>query len=231
MLSTVISELKEAADPKRKEAYKIMFPTSMEYLGVRTPQMRELLEKWWREIKNWSPEKLISFAKELVDTYNFEANQVAFELLWKNKKALGELILSDLEYLGKNMDNWATTDTFSVMLSGWAWRKDQISDANILCWLENRNRWWRRAAIVSTVGLNLKSRGGTGDTPRTLMVCGKVIHDRDDMIVKALSWALRELSKSDKPAVENFMKKHETELAGRVRREVYTKLKTGKKNG
>jgi 3-methyladenine DNA glycosylase AlkD len=80
------------------------------------------------------------------------------------------------------------------------------------------------------VGLNLKSRGGTGDTWRTLMICEKVIQYRDDMIVKALSWALRELSKNDKPAVQEFMKKNDTLLAGRVCREVYSKLETGKKN-
>jgi hypothetical protein len=51
------------------------------------------------------------------------------------------------------------------------------------------------------------------------------------MIVKALSRVLRELSKSDKPAVEDFMKKYDSQLAGCVRREVYTKLETGWKNG
>jgi 3-methyladenine DNA glycosylase AlkD len=85
--------------------------------------------------------------------------------------------------------------------------------------------------VVSTVPLNLKARGGTGDTKRTLMICEKVVDDREDMIVKALSWALRELSKSDKPAVEKFMAKYDSKLAGRVRREVYTKLETGRKNG
>lgn len=230
MINTIISELRSATDPKRIDAYKIMFPTSMEYLGISTPVMRELLKSWWSEIKNWSPEKQIRFSKELTDTNIFESNQVAFELLWKNKTALDRLRLDDLKYLGKNMDNWATTDAFSLMLSGWAWRKNQISDDDILSWLESGNRWWRRAAVVSTVGLNLKSRGGTGDTWRTLMICEKVIQDRDDMIVKALSWALRELSKNDKPAVQEFMKKNDTLLAGRVRREVYSKLETGKKN-
>lgn len=231
MISKVISELKMVADPKRKEASKTMFPTSMEYLGVRTPNMKELLKQWWLEFKNWPPEKLIEFSKELIDTRIFECNQVAFVLLWKNKKALNQLRLSDLEFLGKNMDNWATTDTFSVMISGWAWRNNQISDANILSWLNSENIWWRRSAIVSTVGMNLRSRGGTGDTKRTLMICERVIQDRDEMIVKALSWALRELSKSDKPAVLNFMKKYDSQLAGRVRREVNLKLETGRKNG
>jgi 3-methyladenine DNA glycosylase AlkD len=229
MISKIIAELEFVADPVRKEASKTMFPTSMKYLGVRTPELRILLKNWWVEIKNWPPEKLIQFAKELVEARIFECNQVAFELLWMNKTALRLLTLADLKELGKNMDNWATTDTFSVMLSGWVWRENQIADADILNWLNSENRWWRRAAVVSTVPLNLRSRGGKGDVKRTLMICEKVISDRDDMIVKALSWALRELSKSDKPAVKAFMGKYDKQVAGRVRKEVYTKLETGRK--
>lgn len=229
--ANIISELEFIADPVRKEASKTMFPTSMIYLGVRTPNMRILLKEWWITIKTWPPEKLILFAKELVSLRIFECNQVAFELLWMNKKALRLLTLNDLQELGQNIDNWATTDTFSILLTGYAWRENQITDADVLNWLKSDNRWWRRTAVVSTVPLNLRARGGTGDTKRTLLICEKVIDDRDDMIVKALSWALRELSKSDKPAVENFMAKYDSRLAGRVRKEVYTKLETGRKNG
>jgi 3-methyladenine DNA glycosylase AlkD len=203
----------------------------MNYLGVRTPDFRVLIKEWWVEIKNWPPEKLIVFAKELVETRIFECNQLAYELLSKNKNALSLLKLKDLEELGKNMDNWATTDCFSVMISGWAWRENQITDADVLNWLETGNLWWRRAAIVSTVALNLKSRGGKSDAKRTLMICEKVINNREPLIVKALSWALRELSKSDKPAVEKFMEEYDSQMAGLVRREVYTKLETGRKNG
>jgi hypothetical protein len=116
------------------------------------------------------------------------------------------------------MDNWATTDAFSVMISGWVWRENQISDSDVLNWLNLENLWWRRAAVVSTVPLNLRARGGKGDVKRTLMICEKIVADRNDMIVKALSWALRELSKSDKPAVKEFMEKYDSKLAGRVRR-------------
>jgi len=231
MISKIIAELEFVADPDRREASKTMFPTSMKYLGVRTPDFRVLIKEWWVEIKNWSPEKLIVFAKELVATRIFECNQLAYELLSKNKNALGLLKLSDLEELGKNMDNWATTDYFSVAISGWAWRENQITDADILNWLETGNLWWRRAAIVSTVALNLKSRGGKSDAKRTLMICEKVINNREPLIVKALSWALRELSKSDKPAVEKFMEKYDSQMAGLAKREIYTKLETGRKNG
>jgi 3-methyladenine DNA glycosylase AlkD len=231
MISKIITDLESVADPVRQKAVQTMFPTSMKYLGVRNPEMKKLIKVWWVEIKVWSPEDLLAFAKELVKTRILECNMIACELLWKNKNALRLIRLNDIGELGQNIDNWVSVDMLSVMISGWAWRENQISDDDVLNWLESGNRWWRRTAVVSTVALNLRSRGGTGDAKRTLLVCEKVVDERDDMIVKALSWALRELSKSDKPAVEQFMLKYNSRLANKVKREVYTKLETGRKNG
>ena len=75
--------------------------------------------------------------------------------------------------------------------------------------------------------LNLRAAGGTGDTERTLAVCAQLEADRDDMVVKALSWALRELIVWDPEAVRSFLASHD--LAPRVRREVTPKLETGRK--
>jgi 3-methyladenine DNA glycosylase AlkD len=50
------------------------------------------------------------------------------------------------------------------------------------------------------------------------------------MVVKALSWALRELVVHDPAAVEAFLAQHEAVLAARVEREVRNKLETGLKN-
>jgi 3-methyladenine DNA glycosylase AlkD len=80
------------------------------------------------------------------------------------------------------------------------------------------------------VALNIKSRGGTGDTPRTIAVCEKVVDDREDLIRKALSWALRELSKRDPATVRDFLDKYQNRLAGLVIREVNHKLDFGTKN-
>ena len=57
-----------------------------------------------------------------------------------------------------------------------------------------------------------------------------LVNDPDDMVVKALSWALRELAKRDPQAVQEFLAEHEQVLAARVKREVQNKLKTGLKN-
>ena len=80
------------------------------------------------------------------------------------------------------------------------------------------------------MALNTRSRGGTGDSVRTIAICEKVIEDREDMIEKALSWALRALIFWDKPSVEFFMERHRLSLSSRVRREVNHKLDHGTKN-
>jgi 3-methyladenine DNA glycosylase AlkD len=50
------------------------------------------------------------------------------------------------------------------------------------------------------------------------------------MVVKAMSWALRELAKRDPHAVRAFLSTHGQRAAARVRREVTNKLTTGRKS-
>jgi 3-methyladenine DNA glycosylase AlkD len=108
-----------------------------------------------------------------------------------------------------------------------AWRASQITDADVTEWAHSNDRWWRRAALVCTTRLNV--RGTTENTQRTLAVCKVLIEDRDDMIVKAMSWALRALAKRDPKSVATFIEQYRDQLAPRVVREVGYKLRTGLK--
>jgi 3-methyladenine DNA glycosylase AlkD len=135
-----------------------------------------------------------------------------------------------LEALGEGMDSWWSVDSFARTLSGPAWLRGQVADGRILRWARSEDRWWRRAALVSTVALNMRSHGGTGDVERTLAVCRRLVADYDDMVVKAMSWALRQLVVHDPDAVQQFLEEHEAVLAARVKREVRNKLTTGLKN-
>ena len=134
-----------------------------------------------------------------------------------------------LEPLGNRMDSWGLVDAFSA-IAGPVWREGYISDETVVGWTRSESRWWRRAALVCTVFLNVKAQGGRGDTQRTLMVCEILTSDKDDMVAKGMSWALRELSKRDPKAVETFVEEHKNELPALVKREVHNKLTLGVKN-
>jgi DNA alkylation repair enzyme len=83
----------------------------------------------------------------------------------------------------------------------------------------------RRSARLEECGGSF--RGGSS---RTLAICTMLIKDRDDMVVKALSWALRELFKRDPKSVREFMIENKDALTPRVVREVNNKMTFGLKN-
>jgi 3-methyladenine DNA glycosylase AlkD len=154
---------------------------------------------------------------------------VGTELLVARPDAIRRLRSSDVEKWARGLDDWGSIDMYGVTVAGAAWREGCVPDRHVMRWAGSADRWRRRLALVATVPLNSRARGGQGDTARTLRVCAALVDDRDDMVVKALSWALRELSKRDPRSVAAFLREHELRLASRVRREVKTKLETGRK--
>lgn len=227
----MLEDLKKLASPQHKTMGVRNFPSNMERLGVTSAGLKKVVADWSKILHDYTPKQWVELCLLLSQNEIFECQILAYELLWKNKQALRTLTLQDILALGKRLDNWASVDSYCTMIAGWHWREGTLPDQQIIKWLNSDNHWLRRCAVVCTVPLNLRAKGGTGDTHRTLMVCERVIHDRHDLVIKALSWALRELSKQDRPAVEAFIEEHWKDLHGRVRREVTTKLKTGRKNG
>ena len=198
-------------------------------LGLRVPELRAVARELARDCRALPPREVVRVAQGLVDGRSFEGGLVAFELLWCHRAAAASLTARDLDRLARGADNWATADTFACLVSGPAWHRGRVSDARVARWARSRDRWLRRIALVSTVPLNLPSRGGTGDVPRTLRVCRMLVADHDDMVVKALSWALREVAKRDPAAVRRFLERHRASIAARAAREVTNKLTTGLK--
>ena len=202
-------------------AYRVLPDKTAKHVWV-------LRREFARSLKGAPPEYVLEVARELF--YNYDNPGHASSLLMLHKEAFQTLGEDEIEEFGQGINSWGTVDTFARCLSGPAWRRGRISDGLVHKWACSEDRWWRRAALVSTVALNVRSQRGCGDVERTLEVCRMLVNDRDDMVVKAVSWALRELVVHDPGAVREFLGEHEDELAARVKREVRNKLRTGLKN-
>jgi 3-methyladenine DNA glycosylase AlkD len=187
--------------------------------------IRGVRRQYSRRLRRAPPADVLDLVDALVPLRRW----VAYELLYHHPGALERLDAERVEWLGRGLGDWGSVDAFGRYVSGPAWLRDRIADEDVHRWAGSPDRWWRRAALVSTVPLNLRSAGGTGDTARTLAVCRRLAGDRDDMVVKALSWALRELVAWDADAVRGFLEEQGEALPARVRREVRTKLETGRK--
>jgi 3-methyladenine DNA glycosylase AlkD len=197
---------------------------------ANTPTLRRHRREYSKLLAGAEPRDVLGVAYGLLEGGDLVPRFVAYELVCHHGPTLAGLGEKALLRLGRGIDSWGAVDCFACFLSGRAWRERQIPDAVIHQWARSSDRWWRRAALVSTVPLNNRSQGGRGDPGRTLPVCALLLPDRDDMVVKAMSWALRELSKRDAATVRAFLVEHQTSLAPRVLREVGNKLTTGLKN-
>lgn len=227
----VLAGLRAAADPVRREHSLGYFPTSMEILGVSVPAMRKVLRPLARSLAAASGDEVLAVARALLDTGVHEARQVAFELVGGRRDVVTRLDEAAVRTLGEGNDNWGSVDCFSVYVAGPAWRDGRVRDGDVLGWAADADPWWRRTALVSTVALNARSRGGRGEPARTLRACARLAGDPHPMVAKGLSWALRALVDVDRDGVRAFLDAHADGLPALVRREVGNKLRTGRKSG
>ena len=198
------------------------------------PSIRPIRREFSRQVAGASADEVMGLVQSIVERSLLEGERevrwMGYEIAHYHRPTLASLDVERLELLARGLNSWDSVDVFSLYLSGPAWRNGQIDDADVLRWARSDDRWRRRVALVSTVALNLKARGGTGDVDRTMPICRETADDRDDMVVKALSWALRAAVPHDRAAVEGFLTEYDHCLASRVKREVATKLTTGRKN-
>ncbi len=185
------------------------------------------------------PEVVIALAHELWSTHENVVMWAAVHLLHLHPSAIEHISLEDPEVMGSSVDSWGDVDTL-CSLSSTLWLLGRLPEAAVRRWARSGNRWWRRSALVTLVAKPpkrtrfhrelIRVRGGHLDPARILPICEMLVADRDDMVVKALSWVLRDLSVPHPELVRAFLEKHRGIIAARVLREVRNKLETGLKN-
>jgi hypothetical protein len=192
-----------------------------------TPSLRGLRRARTAAWRDRSPGFILGIARGLQT--RSAHRWLGYELIRHHRPTFRSLDDATLDGLSAGLDAWGVVDAFGRILSGPAWAQGLASDALIEAWAASDDRWLRRTALVSTVALNSPADGGRGDPDRTLAICRRLVDDRDDMVEKALSWALRVLSVRDAAAVRQFVEAQRPRLAARVKREVRNKLDTGLK--
>lgn len=186
-----------------------------------TPGLRDLRRGWSAMLKGASAAEVLALAHVFHDRLPHARRWLAHELIRFHREAFAAYGGAVAERMAGGLSSWQAVDAFGTILSGPAWAAGRITDGQVEAWSNSEDRWLRRLALVSTVK--------AGGAARTLGICERLVADRDDMVVKALSWALRELGKRDTVAVAGFLEAHP--VAARVRREVTAKLITGLKSG
>ncbi|MBN1995026.1 MAG: DNA alkylation repair protein [Anaerolineae bacterium] len=226
----LLDQIKQHADPQYQMSINATAPTKLKVYGVRVPNLREIARAWYREHKQATCEEMLTLAESLWNNASHEERQLVTYLFEHYKNWLPTLNKSPFEHWRRGLDNWVITDSLGWLLGLWVLAEPE----NRLSYLEklitDKDVWSRRLSLVATIRIN---RGETGFTAPdlTLQLLDQVKEERHPMMVKAVSWVLRELTRHHRDRVKIYLAENKEVLAGQVVREVNNKLQVGLKSG
>jgi 3-methyladenine DNA glycosylase AlkD len=201
--------LRAVANPAKAEVMKSFFKTGPEdysdgdrFLGVVVPEQRRIAKRF--------ADLALHETKSLLCTRVHEERLTALLILVRQYQA-GDLkqkqrvATAYLQYTA-HIDAWDLVDLSAPSILG-AWLLDK--DRYILFTLAKSPQYWeRRIAIIATYAFIR-----AGDASDTLALAAMLLHDKHDLIHKAVGWMLREVGKRiGKAPLLVFLRKHASHM-------------------
>ena len=227
----LLKQIRQHADPEHQARMSMVVPTGLKVYGLRVPQLRDIARAWRRAHQQIAREDLMALVEALWDGRSREERLLVIYLLGHYKRWIPDLTWAHFERWRQDLDNWEITDGLGQwVLALWLLGDPKARLAHLRNLIADEDVWSRRLALVATTPIN---RGHTGFTiPNlTLELVDRVKEERHPMITKAVSWALREMTRSHPDQVAAYLEENREVLAAHVVREVGNKLRTGLKSG
>lgn len=172
-----------------------------EFLGIKTPERRAVARQLIKEIGMISGEELHDFIKALWQLPEREYQYFAVDYMDKYKKYLEPNDIHLLEYMIVHKSWWDTVDLVAGKLVGHLLAKyPHLIGEYAERWVISENMWLRRTAILFQ--LKYKEKTNQELLFRYILLNAQ---DKEFFIQKAIGWALREYSKTNEPAVREFI--------------------------
>jgi 3-methyladenine DNA glycosylase AlkD len=157
-----------------------------------------------RHKEAWSVADVARFADLLVRDRHLEVKGLGIEAMaCYRRRFTPSLLRLWKRWLSRgDAANWATTDAICGLLIGPLLVEHPHLASTVAKWAGDRNMWVRRASIVGLIPL--ARRGLALDL---LYPTARRLHrDEEDLIQKAVGWALREAGKTDMNRLERYLR-------------------------
>jgi 3-methyladenine DNA glycosylase AlkD len=175
------------------------------FYNVGTTAMRALARDVYLANRDqWSVDEAMAFADALIRDPVLEVKSVGVEVVARYRRDFTPRLLPAWKrWLARNDSaNWATTDLICGALIGPLIVQHPELGPRMRIWARDRNMWVRRASIVGL--LPSVRRGASLDL--VYEIAARLHADREDLIQKAVGWALREAGKVDMARLERYLR-------------------------
>jgi 3-methyladenine DNA glycosylase AlkD len=175
------------------------------FYNIGTDRVRSMAREIARTHRDaWSVAEACAFASVLITDRHLEVKGLGIEVLARYCRQFTPALLPVWKkWLAQNHSaNWATTDAICGLLIGPLVAERPRLAAGVARWSADRNMWVRRASIVGLIPI--ARRGIALDI---LYKTARTLHrDEEDLIQKAVGWALREAGKRDRDRLERYLR-------------------------
>ena len=218
----LISDLKELGNPHKAEALKRFFKTGKGqyaegdiFWGISVPLIRTVARKY--EYLNTDQ------LEQLIEHEIHEIRLCALLIMVIKSKTIPDQMYN--LYLKKThfINNWDLVDLSAPKIMG---NYLINNDVSILCtFAQSQSLWERRISIVATFAF-IKQ----GQHEQTLKLAKILLHDKHDLMHKAVGWMLREVGKRCSVNIlEIFLEKHATTMPRTMLRYAIERMSPEKK--
>ena len=154
---------------------------------------------------DWSIDDAMAFADALIVDRHLEAKAVGIEVVARYRREFTPRLLAAWKrwLAGNHSANWATTDAICGMLIGPLLLQHPRAERAPARLVErSQHVGARRASIVGLI-----PRARRGESLDLVYGIARRLHaDGEDLIQKAVGWALREAGKTDMPRLERYLR-------------------------
>lgn len=172
------------------------------FIGITNPDLRRIIKPYVLKI---SLEDIESLLNSREHEFRLAALLIMVSRYQKNKCEREELISL---YISNThlVNNWDLVDSSAHLMLG-PWLEDK--DRSLLYeFASSGNIWKERIAIMSTFHYIKVNR----DFKDCFSIAEILLHNKEDLIHKAVGWMLREIGKISLRSEEDFLKKHYREM-------------------
>ena len=186
------------------QAMKKYMKNHFEFFGVKTPQRKIIVKKVLVELGLPEDEVFHAFCRKCFQQpqreFQYVVNDFGQRLI---KKQAPEFIVL-IEELIQIKSWWDSIDFLSPKLAGPLLIKfPELIIPTTNKWIQSTNFWLQRAAILFQLNYREKT-----DADLLFQLVLAVKNTKEFFIQKAAGWALREYSKHNPKAIQDFIRKH-----------------------
>ncbi|RJP46957.1 MAG: DNA alkylation repair protein [Anaerolineaceae bacterium] len=217
-LLPLISLFETHADPEQAAPMKKYMRDQFEYLGIKSPQFKELMKQHIAAHGLPPADELDSIARELWSLPQREFQYAATSLIGRMEKKLPKGFAPTFEHLITHKSWWDTVDTLAGNPVGVHFQRfPDVSEKFLAKWRKSDNFWLRRTCILFQLNYNEET-----DFDLLCEIVRENLGSKEFFINKAIGWALRQYARTDPKAVKKFVKT--TDLHPLSRREAMKHL-------